>query len=87
MKIGRPIDALFALVAAGVIVLLLSNPETLGGLLKEPLGGGGVTYAMDTGPPVGAEALELIGTSIDGETIRLSDFRGKAVFLYFWAHT
>lgn len=31
------------------------------------------------------EASSIVGTDPDGNTIRLSDFRGKVVFLNFWA--
>ncbi len=38
-----------------------------------------------TGINVGNKAPELIGESPDGETIKLSDARGKLVLLDFWA--
>ena len=34
-------------------------------------------------PPKPAPAFSL--TSLDGQTIRLEDFRGKVVLLFFWA--
>ena len=37
------------------------------------------------GPQVGQEAPEIEGTTLDGELVRLSDFRGKVVYLNFWA--
>ncbi|MFC1529172.1 hypothetical protein ACFL41_00930 [Gemmatimonadota bacterium] len=40
-----------------------------------------------SGPTVGEEAPEIIGTSLSGDTIRLSDYRGSIVFLNFWADT
>lgn len=33
---------------------------------------------------VGALAIDFEGTTVDGETFRLSDFRGKVVLLDFW---
>lgn len=40
---------------------------------------------MKLGPQVGQEAPEIEGTTLDGELIRLSDYRGKVVYLNFWA--
>ena len=37
------------------------------------------------GPQVGQEAPEIEGTTLDGDLVRLSDFRGKVVYLNFWA--
>ncbi|MHC5062437.1 MAG: TlpA family protein disulfide reductase [Planctomycetota bacterium] len=34
---------------------------------------------------VGMEAPEMIGTDLDGRSVRLSDFRGQVVLLEFWA--
>lgn len=36
-------------------------------------------------PKEQVEAPDVIGTNPDGNTIRLTDFRGKVVFLNFWA--
>jgi len=32
----------------------------------------------------GAEAMDIVGTDLDGSELRLSDYRGKVVFLDFW---
>jgi len=40
---------------------------------------------MSAGPDVGEKAPKIVGKSLDGEVIRLSDYRGKVVFLNFWA--
>lgn len=45
----------------------------------------GVTYAQKIGLNIGDKAPELIGKSPKGETIKLSDTRGKLVLLDFWA--
>lgn len=34
---------------------------------------------------IGMEAPELVGTDLDGRSIRLSDFRGQVVLVEFWA--
>lgn len=39
----------------------------------------------DTSPEVGAVAPDFSLTSIDGDQLRLSDYRGKPVILNFWA--
>lgn len=35
---------------------------------------------------IGQPAPEIVGTDIDGQPMKLSDFRGKAVLLDFWGH-
>ena len=45
---------------------------------------GGLTPAGG-GPKPGASAPDFALQSLDGKTVRLSDFRGKAVLLNFWA--
>lgn len=45
---------------------------------------GGLTPAAG-GPKPGAPAPDFALQSLDGKTVRLSDFRGKAVLLNFWA--
>ena len=37
-------------------------------------------------PSVGSQAPEIEGQDVDGETFRLSDYRGKVVLLDFWGH-
>lgn len=32
----------------------------------------------------GAEAMDIVGTDLEGEELKLSDYRGKVVFLDFW---
>lgn len=46
-----------------------------------------VSMAQDAevGVKIGNKAPELIGKSVDGNTIKLSDTRGKLVLLDFWA--
>ena len=36
-------------------------------------------------PKEQVEAPNIVGTNLDGKTIRLQDFRGKVVFVNFWA--
>ncbi len=48
--------------------------------------GTGITFAQNTiGINIGNKAPELIGTSPDGKTFKLSDTKGKLVLLDFWA--
>jgi hypothetical protein len=35
---------------------------------------------------VGNKAPDIVGADLDGTTFRLSDYRGKVVFLNFWSH-
>lgn len=73
---GRPKTARMVAIGAGVVVL------SLVGLLatREP--------AQSTVAPsalTGKAAPAVVGESLDGETVRLSDFRGKYVVLNFFA--
>lgn len=54
-------------------------------LLAIVLLGTGVTFAQKIGLNIGDKAPELIGTSPDGKTVKLSDTKGKFVLLDFWA--
>ncbi len=48
--------------------------------------GTGISFAQETiGINIGNKAPELIGTSPDGQTYKLSDTKGKLVLLDFWA--
>ncbi|PIF05204.1 MAG: alkyl hydroperoxide reductase [Draconibacterium sp.] len=42
-------------------------------------------FAQQLGTSIGKKAPELIGTSPSGETLKLSDLKGKMVLLDFWA--
>ena len=50
-----------------------------------PLIGGCTTASTDVGTDVGQHAPPLSGTTIDGRTVALADFRGKPVVVNFWA--
>lgn len=54
-------------------------------LLAIVLLGTGVSFAQKIGIKIGDKAPELVGTSPDGKTIKLSDTKGKLVLLDFWA--
>lgn len=47
-----------------------------------------VQAARPSGPVlgIGKEAPDIEGTDIDGKPFKLSDYRGKVVFLDFWGH-
>ncbi|MCA8952842.1 MAG: hypothetical protein KDE27_25255 [Planctomycetes bacterium] len=42
--------------------------------------------AVDTGdvPAVGGTAPDIVGVDLDGVSFKLSDYKGKVVFLDFW---
>ena len=54
-------------------------------LLAVVLLGTGLTFAQKIGVNIGDKAPELIGTTPDGKTLKLSDTKGKLVLLDFWA--
>lgn len=60
-----------AVVLAGVLALALR-----GGTEKKPA----------DGPSNAERAPDFELTSLDGETVKLSDYRGKPVLLTFWAY-
>jgi len=53
------------------LVVFLSLPLLLTGCSQEDLA-------------IGKPAPEIIGTNVDGEEMRLSDFLGKVVVIDFW---
>jgi peroxiredoxin len=68
--------------SAGAIVLALTiaPPAAEAATIDQLAAALGILTAKER-----VEAPELIGTGLDGKTIRLEDFRGKVVFLNFWA--
>ena len=59
--------------------------EKIALLLAVVLLGTGLTFAQKIGLNIGDKAPELIGTTPDGKTLKLSDTKGKLVLLDFWA--
>jgi thiol-disulfide isomerase/thioredoxin len=54
--------------------------------VRSVLGNVGILKGLATASPmVGKEAPEIMGEDLDGNLLRLSDYRGKVVFLEFWA--
>jgi len=45
----------------------------------------GALQAQEIGTNIGNKAPELVGNSVDGNTLKLSDTKGKVVLLDFWA--
>lgn len=71
--------------AAVIIVVVLAIAAMLIGgqyLVKRGERSGAITAG---GPKPGAAAPDFALQSLDGRTVHLSDFRGKAVLLNFWA--
>ena len=68
--------------AFGVLVLA----AILGGLLAlDRIGGGELGPLDDRSPSVGELAPQFELRNVDGQVVRLSDFRGKVVWINFWA--
>ncbi len=60
-----------------------------GGLVIAAALGAGLWLGLSGGPPpvgleVGMRAPDFSLDDLDGQTVRLSDFRGRPVLLYFW---
>lgn len=72
-----PLAVALALIVAGIVVL---NGGQLGGTF---LGVG--TSSAQEAPQVGARAPDFTLPSLSGQTVRLSDLRGKPVVINFWA--
>ena len=53
------------------------SPQTLGSIANEEL------FVIKSLSP-GAVAMEIEGTDLEGKSFKLSDYRGKIVFLDFW---
>ncbi len=95
LDLRKRLTALAGVVAiVGAVVVLLS----VGGLLGNQGGGEGIEDALvletspaagltglDVGPQVGKLAPDFEISDFDGDRHRLSDFRGKTVYVSFWA--
>lgn len=66
----------------GFLSLVLSSCSTA---FLSGLTGISDTSGLDVSPVKGAIAPDFELETIDGETLKLSDFRGKAVLINFWA--
>lgn len=64
----------------------ITVPGLAGGQTRtdEPLDLGLIPFEIDRGPAVGQVAPEVVARTLDGQPIKLSDFRGKSVLLVFW---
>ena len=67
---------MFRFWAAGLLALVLSGAA----LAAAP--DFGAVQVMPYDPPKAAPAFEL--PDLDGKTVRLEDFRGKVLLLFFW---
>ncbi len=70
--------ALMVVVVAGLLLLAKSQKKFPAG--QHPSGGGAATVAAK-----GHDAPDFVLTDLQGKTLKLSDLRGKAVVLNFWA--
>ena len=78
-KHARRNAAVIIVVVAAIAVMLIGGQY----LVRKSQRGGTVTSTG--GPKAGTEAPDFALQSLDGKTVHLSDFRGKAVLLNFWA--
>lgn len=74
-----------AMVGWAAYDLLLSGEEPAQEPSVESESENGVSSSETTGLAVGDFAPDFILTTIDGKTVRLSDYRGQRVFVNFWA--
>jgi peroxiredoxin len=63
----------------------ISVPAAPPGAAELPVDLGTLTVPLDRGLRIGDTALAWDGKTLDGQTLRLSDFAGKAVLLVFWS--
>ena len=70
LGLGLGVIALFGF---GLAETPINSGEWLAGIFSEPA------------PTVGAEAPDFALISLDGESVRLSDLKGKPVVINFWA--
>ena len=90
-SLSRPGWAALVLLAVAMIGLLTalgcaSSSQDIGtgpGQASEIVGGGGEQLAP--APEVGRLAPDFTLTDLDGNSVSLSDFRGRVVFINFWA--
>jgi cytochrome c biogenesis protein CcmG/thiol:disulfide interchange protein DsbE len=70
-----------AVIIAAVAVLVNQPSSTAGGLTSVTLNG----EATGAAPTVGQSAPDFAATTVEGKAVKLSDFRGKPVWLTFGA--
>jgi thiol-disulfide isomerase/thioredoxin len=75
--VKRNVSVIILVVAAIAIMLLVGK-----NLARRPRA---AENAPDSGRMVGKNAPDFALESLDGKTVHLSDYRGKAVLLNFWA--
>lgn len=72
-------------VVLAIVILAVSFMLWMGRRMAGPAQPGGVKGNVLTGEVRGQQAPDFELKALDGRTIRLSDYRGKAVLLNFWA--
>jgi thiol-disulfide isomerase/thioredoxin len=76
------------LVVLGIVIVVVAGMLYLGAYNSHP-GSGSASAAVVkgklTGDPVGKMAPDFELKTLEGKPLRLSDYRGKAVLLNFWA--
>ncbi len=83
---SRPCHLALGMLAIALAALVViqgcatSNPDSDRGA-----GTGSQTVKLEAAPAVGHPAPDFALKDLDGNTVRLSDLRGKVVFINFWA--
>src|SRR5207237_2073626 len=75
--VRRNISVIIVVIAAIAVMLIIGKHLTKRSDVTQTVNPGG--------PAIGSVAPEFELASLDGKKVRLSDFRGKAVLLNFWA--
>jgi peroxiredoxin len=76
---GRAVIAFLAIALLSLLAAVACTPSA------QDIGGGQPRSELPPAPKAGRLAPDFTLTDLDGNQVKLSDFRGKTVFLNFWA--
>ena len=71
---------------AGPLLLIAVGLLPSCGKIVNPWGGPTTARRAETSSIVGQPAPDIDGADVDGNRLRLSDYRGQIVVLHFWGH-